>query len=166
MSPSIPSEQRAVIVAHKHDTVLYVLAESEACAGRRDRLVARIPEPRKTAQGAYGRRVRGIGPEELDEVATIDSWCLAVLVCAGDRMKRLVTWARGGLEAAQFARVRFYVDTKLDPIPAVEPWISGVSPVADVVTPAKETMLTRLALNQLNDQNYADHAPRKPPGVP
>lgn len=166
MPPAIPSEQRDVVVAHKHDTTLYVAAESGRCIARRDELVGRIPPARTTRQGQYGRHVVAVGPDDFTSIPTDESWCLAVLVCPGDRMDRLLAWARGGLEAAHYARIRFYVDAELDEIQAVEPWTSVVSPVADVVRPRNEKEFIRVALTQLNDQIYADFAPDKPPGVP
>lgn len=155
-----------MIVAHKHDTTLYVMAESEDCIPRRDALVSRIPPPRTTSEGQYGRRVVAIGPDGLGPIPTAESWCLAVLVCPGDRMERLIAWARGGLEAPHLARIRFYVQPSHDPFEALASWTSDVAPTADVSQPANENALMRLVLFHLNGQIYADFAPGKPPGVP
>jgi hypothetical protein len=165
VTPSLPSEHRDVVAAHKHDTVLYVLAEDAACRTRRGDLLGRIPVPRNTPAGTYGRHARAIDPADLRRFPSEPSWCMAVLACANDALERLVAWARGA-GSAHLWRIRFYVDPPADPIKVLEPWTLAVSPLVDAFEAPSLNALTQAVLVQLNDQVYADHALRKPPGVP
>ena len=157
MPPTLPSSIRAVIDAHKHDTTLFVLALGDPCTDLARRLVARIPRPRATAQGVYGRHAQRLGLDRLGDVEASSSWTLAVLNCGADP-SNLVKWANR-LTARARTRLRIYQgkDAKV-----FRGWPDPLPEIPDIED--EDTML-RMVLEQLNEQTYQDHADDPPPGV-
>lgn len=162
MPPSLPPDQRSVIAAHKHDTTLYLLAGSGPLANTADAVHTRIPAPRTTAQGAYGRRVTRVASDDPARFQPTGSWCLAILVDASTDWNRLVLMGRR-LGVEPLTRIRFHFPVGVNET-IFDPWAELTStPMYDLYRDVPE--LVRHVLEQLNDQNHRDHAGGAVPGL-
>jgi hypothetical protein len=157
MPPTLPSDIRDVVLAHKHDTILFVVALGDLCRPWAQRSVDAIPPPRRSGEERYGRDVRLVDPEGVRETQRQRSWALAVLLCGGDPAP-LVHWANQ-LPARDLGRIRFFLCAD-QTVPAA--WPDNHAEYVDLASPRR---LTHHLLSLLIEQVYRDFAPQKPPGV-
>jgi len=162
MPPTLPPDKRTVIAAHKHATTLHILAGSGPLSKIADAVRTKIPQPRTTPQGAYGRPVTRVASDDPAKFQPTGSWCLALLVDASTAWEPLVRMGRRvGVEP--LSRIRFHLAAGIkDSI--LEPWGElNSTPQYDAFDDVNE--LVRHVLEQLNDQNHRDHAAGAVPGL-
>ena len=100
-----------VILAHMHDTTVFVLAATEPCISTRAKEVAAL-RPREKPQRT-GRVLRSIGFEELDDLVPPRSWGLAILLCPGDSTRMVAAFAKR-VGPGWRDRIRFFHHPKTD----------------------------------------------------
>lgn len=162
MPPSLPPDQRSVIAAHKHDTTLYLLAESPSLWKTADAVRTRIPAPRTTPQGAYGRRVDRVASDDPAQFQPTGSWCLAILVGASTDWKAFVLMGRR-LGVEPLTRMRLHLPAGVNET-VLDPWAELTS-TPRYAAFADVPELVRHVLEQLNEQNHRDHAGGAVPGL-
>ena len=151
-----------MIAAHKHDTTLFLLASPPSLAKIADAVRKRIPAPRITAHGAYGRPVSRVRSDDAATFRPTGSWCLAILVDPSTDWKPLILMGRR-LGVEPLTRIRFHLPTGVSEA-ILEPWGElSSTPRYDVYGDARE--LVRHVLEQLNDQNHRDHSGGTVPGL-
>ncbi len=157
--PRLPSDQREVIAAHKHDTVLHVLSGSRPCHDWAGRVRKAFPPPKRRE---YGRRVNVAGFDATAQIDTKSSWALVIVLCAADDLAGLAAWAKR-LPSSHLRRIRFLLHPNADEA-QLRPWIVATGQEPRAATVAIATRLVQEAAAHLNQVTYEDHAPNPPRG--
>lgn len=117
MSPdrSDPTSDRApgwyeIVRQNWQKTTAHLLADTEPCIKIRDDELEAIEE---------NRVLVGLSFEALDAWVPSGSWMLAILLCPGDDLTRLISWA--GEHEIDPSRVHFYLHPDT-PWQILEPW--------------------------------------------
>lgn len=165
MPPTLTPTQRGVIAAHKHDTVLHLLAAPNHLRPLADAVARRIAAPRTAKGQAYGRVVRRVPKDDPGRFAsTATSWCLAVLLGPDPDWPNLLRMGRRLGVNGRF-RIQFHLPDHLDPIQALDPWTTLTS-TPEFADYSDENNLLKHVLEQLNNQSLRDHAGGSVLGIP
>lgn len=138
---SRPAGYQDVVKRHWRETKGYVIASRQPCIRIRDDEVKRIKRV-LVATGFDGL------PLDLPK-----SWIVAVILCPGDDLGAVLTWARR--HKVQGSRVWFFLHTGVDP-ETLRPWKdAGFKTDQAEVVKSWEDLHRSFGL-ALNDQVYAD----------
>jgi len=107
---------------HQRQTKGLVLAQSGPCLETRDL--------EGSEDFVYGRDFGAIDAAALDGLELAESWFLGVLVCPGDDLSMLASWA-ARLRRDDLDRIRFYVHDDVDLVEAFHPWYAAGLPSPD-----------------------------------
>lgn len=150
MTP-VPPLQRDVIRRHWRSTPAYVVANVPPCLGLRDQAV--LPKGRRYAAASF-RDLEGIKPAK--------SWALAVILCPGDTLHAVASWAvRHRVEDGNRFLV-FHVDG-VDLRAALAPWRDAGYGLPMLVQVATWREMAAILGQHLNNTILRDHTP---PGWP
>lgn len=158
--PRLPSDQRDVIAAHKHDTVLFVLAGNRPCRDWVARVGQAFPAPKRRD---YGRRVL-VG--DFGSVARIDpkkSWALVLVVCPADDLMGVARWAKR-LPRGQLRRIRILLHPSASEA-QLAPWTTAMGQEPRAARVIAANRLIQEAAAHLNQVTYEDHAPNAARGL-
>lgn len=159
--PHLPSDQRDVVAAHKHDTVLHVVAGRRPCATWLARVRAAFPAPKR---GAYGRRVQCAGFDAANGIDTATSWALVILLCPGDDLAPVAKWA-GRLPNNQLRRIRILLHPSAQDA-QLEAWNNATGTEAKATKVPDANRLIQEAAAHLNHVTYPDFASSPVRGLP
>ncbi len=160
--PTLTSDQRSVIAAHKHDTTLFLLA-APATGRLADEVQRRIPKARRHGDRLYGRKVERIPGDDPTQAPRPKSWTMAVILHADFDLGGLIPWARR-LATRDQQRIRFHYRPPFDPDRFLTPWTEiQASPVHFAHDDTNG--LIQHCLEQLNAQTYLDHQHDGIPGI-
>ncbi|HEX9816195.1 MAG TPA: hypothetical protein VGB18_04380 [Candidatus Thermoplasmatota archaeon] len=142
-----PNRDRVNVVrAHRFDTTAYVVANQPNC----------LRLAKTESEKLTGRRLRLLGPAELAQVTPVGSWCAAIIVCPGDGLETVASWA-SRLEAKDRGRVWFYLSAGLDPARLLKPWHDAG--LGDPLWTGFQDFLdfNQVFANDLTEQIFQDH---------